>query len=255
MVKKSLEILGNDGQSRAFPTLADFKQQYPNLVEDDGNYDSQTVMEVFRQWFISGQSACMFARDMAKRPTAPHHDWVSSCVSAPISDGAMRKMFAQTVELHPKASQITFPYARTAEEVAELLGQITRQDGWYAVKLSVVEDVTLIGLRWSGVGKGHVTWVLGFAPLPSMPVTRRAPFTAIILRAVTDYGEIERKTERGRTVVHLADYCTREGGAKWDKTREMRRALVEESRNEWAKAKVAFALPSEAIGDLELETL
>ena len=107
-----------------------------------------------------------------------------------------------------------------------------------------------------GVGPGRtVTWVLGFAPLPSMPVTRRAPFTAIILRTVTDYGEIERKTERDRTVVHLADYCPKKGGAKWAKTSEMRRALVEESRDEWAKAKVAFALPSEAVGDLKLETL
>ena len=56
-------------------------------------------------------------------------------------------------------------------------------------------------------------------------------------------------------MVHLADYCVREGGAKWDKTSEMRRALVEESRDEWAKAKVAFALPSEAVGDLSLEAL
>ena len=255
MVKKSLEIHGNDGQLRTFPTLDDFKQQYPNLVGADGTYDRQTVVEVFRQWFLSGQSACLFARDMAKRPTAPLNDWVASCVSAPISDGAMRKMLAQTVELHPKASQITFPYVQTAEGVAELLGQITRQEGWYAVKLGEVDGVTLIGLRWSGVAEGHVTWVLGFAPLPSMPVTRRAPFTAIILRAVPDYGEIERKTERGRTIVHLADYCVREGGPKWDKTREMRRALVEESRNQWAKAKVAFALPSAAVGDLKLETL
>ena len=121
--------------------------------------------------------------------------------------------------------------------------------------LEVVEDVTLIGLRWSRVGEGYVTWVLGFAPLPTMPVTRRAPFTAIILRTVTAYGEIKRKTERDRTVVHLADYCMRKGGSKWDKTSEMRRALVEESRDEWAKAKVAFALPSEAVRDLAMVTL
>ena len=56
-------------------------------------------------------------------------------------------------------------------------------------------------------------------------------------------------------MVHLADYCPKKGGAKWDKTSEMRRALVEESCDEWAKAKVAFALPSEAVGDLKLETL
>ena len=43
-------------------------------------------------------------------------------------------------------------------------------------------------------------------------------------------------------MVHLADYCMRKGGSKWDKTSEMRRALVEESRDERAKAKVAFAL-------------
>ena len=254
-MRKSLEISGNDGKVHTFPTLDDFQQQYPGLVRADGSYDPRLVVEVFRQWFLSGQSSCMFAGDMAKKPTALRTDWVSTCVPARVSDGAMRKMFGQTVGLNPKASQIIFPYARTTEDVAELLGQLTRQDGWYAVELGVVEDVTLIGLRWSGVGEGYVTWVLGFAPLPTMPVTRRAPFTAIILRTVTDHGEIKRKTERDRTVVHLADYCPRKGGAKWDKTSEMRRALVEESRDLWAKAKVAFALPSEAVGDLELVTL
>ena len=252
---RSLEISGNDGEMHTFPTLADFQQQYPGLLGADDSYDPAMVVEVFRQWFLSGQSACLFARDMAKRPTASRTDWVSTCVPARVSDGNMRKILAQTVGLHPKASQIIFPYARTAEDVAGLLGQLTRQDGWYAVELGVVEDVTLIGLRWSGVGQGYVTWVLGFAPLPTMPVTRQAPFTAIILRTITDHGEIKRKTERDRTVVHLADYCPRKGGAKWDKTSEMRRALVEESRDEWAKAKVAFALPSEAVSGLELVTL
>ena len=254
-MRKSLEIAGNDGQAYTFPTLADFRQQYPDLVEADGSYNPDVAVEVFHQWFRSGQSSCMFAKDMAKAPSASRNDWVSICVPARVSDGAMRRMLTQTVGLHPKASQFIFPYAQTAEDVAKVLGQITRQDGWYAMRLAVVEDITLIGLRWSGVGEGYVTWVLGFAPLPTMPVTRRAPFTAIVLRTVTEHGDIARKTERDRTVVHLADYCKRKGGPKWENTSRMRAALVEEPRDKWAKAKVAFALPSEAVGDLDLVTL
>ena len=254
-MRESLEISGNDGQLRTFPTLDDFRQERPDLMAADGGYNPDAVVEVFRQWFLSGQSSCMFARDMAKKPTAHRTDWVSTCVPTRLSDGAMRKMLAQTVGLHPKATQITFPYVQTAAEVGELLGQLIRQDGWYAVELDVVDDVTLIGLRWSGVGDGYVTWALGFAPLPTMPVTRRAPFAAIIMRTVTTYGEIERKTEIDRTVVHLADFCKSKGGPKWDKTHKMRQALVEESRDKWAKAKVAFALPSEAVRDLTMVTL
>ena len=33
---RSLEISGNDGEMHAFPTLNDFKQQYPGLVGAEG---------------------------------------------------------------------------------------------------------------------------------------------------------------------------------------------------------------------------
>ncbi len=244
---RSLHVVDNDGEEHAFPTLDDLVNEIPGLLLDDGSYDPDLASQAFMLWFRGGQSACLFARQMAQDPVAA--DWLLACVPRPITDDQLQNVLRSTVGAHRAATQVTFPYAQSADEVGALVAQIARLDDWSCERVGDEpnESITRVGLRWSGVADGHVAWALGFAPLDTMPRTRRAPFSAIILRTQDEY-HIERKHDPPHTEVHLADLCKPEeiDQGQWTKTREKRAALVEPDLQHCAKAKVSFSLPSSA---------
>lgn len=243
----SFQYIDNDGKDWKFPTRGDLQEAYPQMVTADGEYDGAEVNAAFQAWFQFEQSSCVFAHQMSRNAKG---DWYQLCVPAAIDEEDLHKKLADAVSGGHKATQVTFPYADSVESVSELVQQIARADDWYANRIDVHDGIVHIGLRWSGVGDGLVAWALGFAPLPTMPVTRRAPFTAVIFRSLGDY-TMERKTDSSdpETEVHLADICG--SGAKnspvWATTRDQRRRLVEPSLAGGARARVSFSLPVDSL--------
>lgn len=55
---------------------------------------------------------------------------------------------------------------------------------WYRTDdgIDQADGIGLIGLRWILKNDTFVNYVPGFAPIPTMPATRRSPFTALFLR-------------------------------------------------------------------------
>jgi hypothetical protein len=79
----------------------------------------------------------------------------------------------------------------------------------------------LIGLRWVLKDDTAVNYVLGFASIPSMPLTRQSPFTALFLR-IKDEKRTPSDLEDGRVQVHLADLDSTFGSqAAHDKVLEL----------------------------------
>ena len=95
--------------------------------------------------------------------------------------------------------------------------------------------------------EAHVAWVLGFAPIDTMPITRQSPYTAMILRSKVEYDHfaIPRADEPPNVGLHLADMClTSEiGQGVWKNTEKMRANLVRDYEYYGAKARVTFSLP------------
>lgn len=77
---------------------------------------------------------------------------------------------------------VLWPMLRTAEHIVELLRVFDECNRWSCQRVPwgahAREDAVLLGLNWK-TPAGDLSSVMGFAPLGSMPVTRRAPYVAI----------------------------------------------------------------------------
>ena len=249
-MKQSLRVTDNNGVQHTFPTLEDMKAGIPSLVNNDDSFDPDVVNNAFMVWFHSGQSSCFFAESMAK-----HYgdgSWLMSCQLNPPEPGDMDLFLKQAVATRPEAVGLTFPYATTVQYVSTLLVRIAQCANWTVKRYGAEHDgIVKIAVRWCDVGDGHESWVLGFAPLNSMPLTRRAPFTAMVLRSQVPSGQPALPRKHDPPEVHLADLCKPPeiDGRRWVTTRENRAALVESALDDCAKARVTFSLPTNAITD------
>lgn len=244
----SLRYTDIEGTEWQFPTREDLQVAFPQMVAADGGFDPASVNEAFQTWFQFEQSSCVFAHQLSLNTEL--HDWYQLCVPAPLGESELHQKLAEAVSGRHKATQVTFPYADSVESVSNLVQQIARADDWHANRIDEHNGIAHIGLRWSGVGEGLVSWVLGFSPLETMPLTRRAPFTALIFRSRGEYKR-ERKTNSPdpEIEVHLADICgvSAETSDVWTTTESQRKALVEPSLAGGARAQVSFSLPVEAL--------
>ena len=244
----SLCYTDNEGNEWRFPTRDDLHAAFPQMVSANGVFDPAIVNEAFQTWFQFEQSSCVFAHQMSKQTKVS--DWYQFCVPAPLDECELHAQLAELVSDKHKATQITFPYADSVESVSDLIQQIARADDWHVNRIDKRNGIVHLGLRWSGVGEGLVSWVLGFSPLDTMPITRRAPFTALIFRSRGDYTTERKKNSLDpETEVHLADICGKGGRTSpvWSTTEAQRKALVEPSLANGARAQVSFSLPSESL--------
>jgi hypothetical protein len=77
-----------------------------------------------------------------------------------------------------------FPHLRQPGEIARLVRTFADCERWQCGRVAwrhhARHDSTLIGMTWR-TGSGTRTSIMGFAPLGTMPVTRRAPYVALAL--------------------------------------------------------------------------
>ena len=245
-VEQSYRFVDNEGAQHQFPNAEDLKSALPGLVRPDGSYEPQLVNDALQLWFQSGQSSCLFARQMAQ--DLVRNDWFPICITPRPSEAGLAQAVSAALSEGHEATQFVFPDADSAESLADLMMQFDRMDDWHAVRLGRSNDIVHFGLRWSGVRDDHVAWALGFAPLSTMPHTRRAPFTTLILRSRAEY-HAPRKHSAPTIEVHLADLCRPEEieDRLWNATIARRKAFVEEDLAGGARAQATFSVPVEVV--------
>lgn len=240
-----------------FPNLDDYVKWlveggYISSKDDLFSGRTRWCSEIMFDWFRRGQEACVFAVQLA-RADPP---WDSIIENAPLDDLGTRL----TVHLdgisasNGEAAQVVLPSVRTAEDVVGLINALCKNERWYWNEVAWDQGTPtslLVGLRWILPSNLSVNHVLGFANLDTLPVTRRSPFTTLVLRTI-DHKRSEIKTEGGRQQVHLADmdstlYPQSKHDQVWDATKKLKRQFVQENGPLWAaaRARVTFALPLE----------
>jgi hypothetical protein len=144
-----------------------------------GAHDAH-VVDVMRRYLRSGTTGCSFASTAAGAPNAIQWGvWMGA--SPPVSLHLELAAFFKSAAENQRAGVAVFPEFRTAEDVVSLLVGLAGKSNW---SLSPAKwgkharDAELVSLWWR-TPTGPRTSVMGFAPLGSMPVTRRAPFVAI----------------------------------------------------------------------------
>jgi hypothetical protein len=147
----------------------------------------------FRDWLRSGMTGCRFASTLAaKRPVLV--DFYSPI--GPLDHGQMAAFVDGTADRQVTAV-LLFPELRTARDIADLLVALRRRERWQVTRARWPRgyrkrDSIAFSLEWRTRANG-VCDAMGLAPLGTMPITRRAPYVAIVVWGALHLNEHVRK--------------------------------------------------------------
>lgn len=262
-LRKSLSRILPDGTTLYFPTLDDLV----DLLVEEGHIKSKQdllenhpdlISEMFYAWVASGQLACQYAVKLASQPR--DSGLISNVVFGALAHDDINdplSSFLLASARESEAVQIIFPDIDSPQDVVRLINCLCHDPSWRCEEIpweGGKAETLLLGLRWLLPGREYMSWALGFAPFDSMPFTRRAPFTAIVMR-VRGPGKCEavmgfdtRPETDGWKAVHLADVPTQlpddDVILKYLRLTQHRRDdLLGGELCAAARAKVAFSLP------------
>jgi hypothetical protein len=223
---------------------------------------------IFLEWVRTTEVGCHFARTLAKDLETAKWDGATVPGSSLDHDAvsALNAYFAEACGLF-EAVHVLFPDMNTPTAVVGLIRALCATPNWKCVEVQLdcphTREKLLVGLRWFLPDETYVNYVLGFGNFDPMPKTRRAPFTALVLRTggpgripsvAHAYGvapEDRRDKVLDRIPVHLADMPfslpdDTQIAAMWRKTGELKQAKLKgDHMAKAAKAKVTFCLPTE----------
>jgi hypothetical protein len=265
----SKSVLGklNDGSERSFPGLVDYVGQLVSqgVVRDLDdliqNY-SHLIGEIFFQWISTGQLGCLFAAKLARKPR--ENRWLPIVQLNALAEGArlgnLLNAHLDVASDSHEAAVIILPDITKECHIIELVNNLCSNPSgrWYRTDDGIDPDpsgaLCLVGLRWVLKTGTSVNYVLGFAPLPTMPFTRQSPFTALFLR-IKEHKRTPAHREEGRVQVHLADldstfYPQERHDQVWELTKKARANQVEPNMTRAARARVTFALPEGCVNAL-----
>lgn len=275
---RSLAIPLANGTCRHVSTIDDYVAWYVRLglVQDKRELlDSKNLLlsELFFDWIKQLQLGCLFAARLARgdgKDRVPTKGAVPFAVPAPwlthVERGAhanptlgdkLNYLLDAAVRENEEAAQIVFPDLETPSQLIQLVNNLCAHERWYWNEIPWRDgepQARLIGLRWILPSGKSVNHALGFANISTMPITRRSPLPALILRT-SDFKRTPEAQEAGRVPVHLADMDSRirpqaKHDSLWERTRQLKADLVEPSLKSAARARITFA-----IGFREAESL
>ena len=233
--------------------------------------------QAFVDWMKSKQVGCGFARNFARREDIGGLQGVT-VLGTDLGDQEIipLNVFLEAACSKSEGVYVIFPDISSENDVIGLVRGLCRTPVWKCVDVSndiqPPNDVLLLGLRWHFPDEKHMNYVLGFANLPDMPRTRRAPHTTLVLRTgppgrapgiAFAHNVFAKKDERGSEVteipVHLADMPDLLGSEEavatlWRQTMKLKREQLQgDPMADAAKAKITFCFPSAArkqLGDI-----
>jgi hypothetical protein len=204
--------------------------------------------EQFRRWLGASLAGCLFAARFAKAGRLLYYNSL---------DGPSEELSAELDEFFDRAADdgsvpvALFPRIRSAADTARLIKLLRKGARWSAKEVrwrqhSRETDACLVGLEWR-TRAGLQSRVMGFAPLGSMPVTRRGPYVAV---AAWPGGHDNDYFDRSPPQwVSFADADTRlrdreQHDDVWRKSEIMTRRLVSDPADDVERMRqVAFCLP------------
>ncbi len=153
-----------------------------------------------RHWLAQGMTGCQFAARIARE----RHQILSVAFPELVDAAAVDSVFETCREAKLPAIAM-FTGIRTEAALVEQLARMSKGDRWRITEVSpdgAETDDVFVGVDWR-VREGLVSSVMGFAPLASMPVTRRAPYLCVAAWPGEHDNPHWTKFERG--IVHFLD--------------------------------------------------
>lgn len=254
--------LEHAGKSLSFPCLEDYCQHLAAAGQlgsgEDVRRRPDLVRDIQVDWHKNGQTGCVFARILSQDPTGNQWKIVPLVGAMGWSQGEWETRVRDMVRAAMKDPAVwlvslLFPDVANPGQLRPMLERLVALDGWSmeASAPAAVDsrgEVVNVALRLD-LGDGVSSWVLGLAPFDSMPFTRRAPFTEVVL-AVKPKGptplhhEANTKAEQAHVADAPVPVAPVAVDAIWQKTKANKLLLLKGGGDPTARAKVTFSVPA-----------
>lgn len=211
------------------------------------------ISQVQADWHRQGQNGCLFARVL--NSDRPGYGWTTTVVPRSGVAEATARVVEETSAGIERADvrivSFLFPWMTSAEDLAALLKALGEAPGWTVTTTALDAEHTNVAVRLA-LERGTVTsWVLGFGPFTFLPMTRRSPFTELVV-LVKPKVPGQHRMDDDMTRAHLADVPVSVLGDPEFKGLVERTAahrlfiLGGDEEEKRAKAKVTITVPSAA---------
>lgn len=182
-----------------FPTRADYVARCAN-GRGVAELDAPQLIAIQRDWHIRGQNGCVFAMHAARKLSA--QQWRHEvCPPDPDIHAIRRSINAAVSDPDNEILSLIFPAAECRADLRKIIN-IARSVGCYQAG-EVDERSGLVSLRYP-VSSAEA-WIVGFAPLATLPPTRQAPFAELAIRTKVKAHALHPALNDDTSQAHLAD--------------------------------------------------
>ena len=217
---------------------------------------SHQCVEHFRNWLERKMSGCRFASELSAG-AAIAYQLVPPDLSREELP-AVAKFIDESAVKHLSAI-LLLPHVRSDEQISRVLGVLAADPRWSVSRVewgsacpeSVRADRVLVGVEWKTTD-GDASSAMGFAPLGTMPVTRRAPYFALALWAGGHENPYKKTPGKRVGFIDAAHSLPKpKHDKRWTDTEEaVGRLLADPPEDRQLLRKVAFCLDANAVADL-----
>lgn len=182
-----------------FPTRHDYLTRYGS-GQEAGELGVDQLISIQRDWHMRGQNGCFFAMHAARKLSAGQWRYE---VHPPDPDiQAIRRNIWSAIENpNNQILSLIFPAVECRTGLRRIIG-IARSVGCYQAG-EVDERSGLVSLRYP-VASAEA-WIVGFAPLATLPPTRQAPFAELAIRTKVKTQALHSELNGDTSQAHLAD--------------------------------------------------
>lgn len=264
-LNRILRAVRPSGDTSYAPSRADYEEALrqaeilsasETIVDKRDQELSDLALEIFRDWQRRPQVACVFARLIAKNPSAYDVQW--EVLTARAEPETARQIATRVRKLtddvirEKEAIAIVIPRLTSAAALASFCKSLGTEPGWQIqATLNPSDKLSRVYVRLLLLLSPDVeAEVLGLGPFDFLPPTRRAPITALQIR--TKAVGAKERGRRSRKKAHLAEIQWPPSQSKryddfWKATAQQRVAILG-GDDSAARARVTFAIPADIWG-------
>ncbi len=243
---------------RKFPAASQYHSSIGHLISSaDPRMANRVYALAQRDWHVRGQTGCMFARLAARSASTLRWDYVVVSDLRATPEACNQIIDALDCAVADRGCQVLsflFPTVVEPLEAVEVVYFLASRGPFWLEANHISEDSLHLHLRYPVGASGVQAWIMGFAPFPFLPNTRRSPYFELAVRVKPKPTTIFHRLNQDRGLAHLADaqikMDPKHQEHRWQSTLRRTRMILGSEPDEISAAKSTLVVPLDLVQGL-----
>jgi len=203
-------------------------------------------------FFIRNGSGCAFAAQAARDPSK--YEWGHIVLPCADIEKLDERVMGAIADSSISTLTVIFPGVRSDDELATLIPKLVTDN---LILHQTHDTETMRCYRFRATVNDDQSFISGFGPFDFMPITRRSPHTAIVMRvdARPPYAWHLKEPENG--IIHVADMdmkglSDRTLNRMWNNSFLRTRGLLGKKPDDESAAKTTFVFPLDRVDQISI---